>query len=176
MTALPTNNFEVRSLLCRHNERVRKGGPNNEYNREFGGEPAALPRLLHHRFVGNGLSRFRGQEKANVFTGAVHLMPSRQAKDGGNETIATVKVVTAADRSGSIQALATESARHELEKLLLLEDATDGESSLRPAAGRPCFSKILNSNRRYLVAIRVFGLGSGDERKRFVLTNLAPIV
>jgi len=143
MTALPTNNFEVRSLLVHHNERIRRGST-VAYNREFGG-PHQLPTC---KFVGTGLSGFRQQAKARVYTGAVYVGEPTDDDPNG-----TVELVTVADRSGSFQALAGEAVRQELQHLL----AND-------------------SHRRFLVTIRMIVLNNVDhERKHFVLTNLAPM-
>jgi hypothetical protein len=143
MTALPTNNFEVRSLLVHHNERIRKGNGTAAYNREFGG-PHALPTC---KFVGTGLSDFRQQAKARVYTGAVYVGEPTDDDSNG-----TVELVTVADRSGSFQALAGKTVRQELQNLL-----------------------PMNFNRRFLVTIRMIVLNAVDERKHFVLTNLAPM-
>ena len=160
MTALPTNNFEVRSLLCQHNERVCRADNNNSYNREFSGGPTGLPQLPTWKFVGTGLSRFRSQEKANVYTGAVYVplfkAPSRQpTKDDPN---GAVQMVTVADRSGSFRVMATQKISHKLQ-------------TLRRA--NTSIAKVLeDSDQRFLVTIRMVTM-EGDEEKHFVLTNLA---
>jgi hypothetical protein len=169
MTALPTNNFEVRSLLYQHNERVvlRRGRNNitnnNAYNPEFGGGSSTC------KFVGTGLSSFKTQEKAKVYTGAVYVnvnsssssqQPSPPTNNENTRKSVSIKTVTIADRSGSFQAMATKKVRHELPNLLLHSTTA-----------------LDSTNRRFLVTIRMILLDDDDnnQRKHFVLTNLAPM-
>ena len=162
MTALATNNYEVRSLLYKHNERVRKGH-NNAYNPEFaGGISNNFPHLPNCKFVGTGLSKFRDEEKAAAYTGAVNVLPfessARRRLSDNDDEESTTKWVTVADRSGSFQVLITKKVRQELQ-------------SLQP--GVPLV-KVLNSKSRFLVTIRTI-VTNHDDKKHFVLTNLAQI-
>lgn len=150
-------------MLHQHNERVvlrrgRNNITNNAYNPEFGGGASTC------KFVGTGLSHFKNQEKAKVYTGAVYVNASsseQQSASNDNPKSAAMNTVMIADRSGSFQAMATKKVRHELHNLLLPND------------------KGLDSNtRRFLVTIRMILLDDddNDERKQhFVLTNLAPM-
>jgi hypothetical protein len=183
MTALPTNNFEVRSLLYQHNERIVRRGRNNSnnaYNPEFGGgcpSSALVPHLPTCKFVGTGLSRFKNQEKLKVYTGAVYINASssqQQPTPTNNDNTpksAAMKTMTIADRSGSFQAMVTKKVRDELQNLLPPEDA----SSVSSTAPTSTSDKALDSNRRFLITIRMILLDGDYERKFFVLTNLAPM-
>ena len=154
--------------MYQHNERVRKGHSNNNscnaYNPEFGGRPDRLPHLPSYRFVGSGLSRFRKEEKAAVYTGAVNVLSfdasARRLSDDDDDDDdkCAANWVTIADRSGSFQVLITKKARQELQ-------------NLRPDAPHV---EVLDWNRRYLVTIRTIVVNH-DGTKHFVLTNLAPI-
>lgn len=102
MTGLPTNNYEVRSLLVQHSERLRRGA---SYNREFGNVS-----LSACRFVGNGLSGFAASTSStpNVYTGAVHLFIEAS----------TTRLVKVADRSGSVSAFCSPKIHLQLKTLL----------------------------------------------------------
>ena len=149
MTALPNDNFEVQSLLFKHNDRIRRGG--NEYNWEFGGYAHHLPSF---KFGGIGLSRFKNQEKVGVpFTGAIHLLEAQEQN---------MRVITIADRSGSLKVMVIEKIRQGLNIIFHQQSAADDRSS--NVSG-------FDSSRRFLATIRMFE----SDRKYFVLTNLEPI-
>ncbi len=109
MTALPTNNFEVRSLLYHHNERIRRHG-SSCYNREFGGISGAACGT----FVGNGLSAFCNEETGKTYMGAVRIRI---------HATATTNVIVA-DRSGSVPAIATPKIYQELQSNAALDAAS----------------------------------------------------
>ena len=146
MTALPTNNYEVCLLLFQHSERLRRG---TSYNREFGGVS-----LSSCRFVGSGLRDFcRLTSKANVYTGAVHLHVSVSKENNilPTTSASAAAMVTVADRSGSVSALAP------AKNFQLLQKLQPNDSS----------------NRRFLVKIRKIIVGGS--KQHLVLTNLAPM-
>ena len=156
MTALPSNNFEVRSLICQHNQRIRNGN-NDTYNPEFGGGFATLPHLPTCKFVGTGLSHFRHEDKAKVYTGAVYILQdkddsSRASNDAADDAL---NVVIVADRSGSLRVHTIPKIRQELQNLL--------SDDIASAIGR-----------RFLVTVRMIALHE-DGPKHFVLTNIARI-
>ena len=103
MTALSTNNFEVRSLVYHHNECVRRYG-STCYNPEFGSAGACST------FVGNGLSEFCTEEESSkVYTGAVRIQVQEHEEESP-----TTKVIVA-DRSGSFPVVATPKIYHQLQ-------------------------------------------------------------
>ena len=147
MTGLPTNNFEVRSLLFHHNERVRRHG-SPCYNREFLiSGPTTASSIC--KFVGNGLHDWANDETKH-YTGAVRIRV--EEKGESDETITVILL----DRSGSLPAVATPKIYLQLRK----------DNFLDPAAP---------SNRRFLVTIFKIILDDKEEEVRFVLTNLAPM-
>jgi hypothetical protein len=111
LTALHNHNFEVQSLLLRHNDRVRRG----EYNREFG---------LHStfKFGGSGLSDYRNQDNVGVFTGTIHLL-----KVVSNN----MQTIIIADRSGSLEVVTGENIRKLLKNMIQTTDSSQFDSSRR---------------------------------------------
>lgn len=104
LTVLPYENFEVRSLLLKHNDRVRRG----DYNREFGLHP-------NFKFAGNGLAEFKNQENIGIFTGAIHLLESSLNKND-------MRVVVVGDRSGSLEVMIGKKMRTKLESMTHVSD------------------------------------------------------
>ena len=104
LTVLPYENFEVRSLLLKHNDRVKRG----DYNREFGLHP-------NFKFAGNGLSEFKNQENIGIFTGAIHLLESSLNKND-------MRVVVVGDRSGSLEVMIGKKMRTKLESMTHVSD------------------------------------------------------
>ena len=143
MTGLPTNNFEVRSLLFHHNERVRKYG-SSCYNKEFGGISGAACGT----FVGNGLSNFCNEETGKMYTGAVRIRIEAKAASG--DAMGTNVIL--ADRSGSFPVVATPKIYQELQSNPSLDAASRFLITI--------FRIVLNANQE-------------DEQQQFVLTNLA---
>ena len=178
MTALPTDNFEVRSLLFQHNDRVRRGNNNNnnEYNREFGvgnaggggGGGGGPPYLPSFKFGGNGLSRFKNQRKAGAYTGAVQLLLLLEAAAQPNN----MRAITIADRSGSLKVMVVERIRQGLQKMLA-DTGSDDSSTSSSLVSSSSSVKAFDSSRRFLATIRMFDSDGGENH--FVLTNLAPI-
>jgi len=197
MIALPTDNFEVSSLLHRHYERVR-GSDNKAYNGEFFGggrnsgtgcTPAAIAPLSYLpslKFVGNGLSRFRKQPEsttARVFTGAVyvyvHVCAFLEDDNRYGADTKSMQIITVADRSGIIPVNVTEEVRRQLLLVRGREEAADSSSSL-VSGGRTSLSKTeaFDSTKRFLVTILMFDFDSDEDRdgkRQYVLTKLAPI-
>jgi len=102
LTALPDENFEVRSLLLKHNDRVRRG----EYNREFGLHP-------NFKFGGGGLSCYRNQNDVGVFTGAIHLLKAVSSD---------MQALIIADRSGSLKVMIGDEIRKALKDMIEITD------------------------------------------------------
>ena len=143
MTGLPTNNFEVRSLLFHHNERVRKYG-SSCYNKEFGGPSGAACGT----FVGNGLSNFCNEETGKMYTGAVRIRIEAKAASG--DAMGTNVILS--DRSGSFPVVATPKIYQELQSNSSLDAASRFLITI--------FRIVVNANQE-------------DEQQQFVLTNLA---
>ena len=122
LTALPNHNFEVQSLLLRHNDRVRRC----EYNLEFG---------LHSKFKfgGSGLSDYRNQDNVGIFTGTIHLL-----KVVSNN----MQAIIIADRSGSLKVVTGEEIRELLKNMIQMTDGSQFDSSRRYLASIRSFKVV----------------------------------
>jgi hypothetical protein len=156
LTPLPDDNFEIRVLLEKHNDRVLR----KEYNPASG----LLPTV---NLGGTELTKFVKQQSLGEFTGPVRIVKilpelfGLQLKAALQECdLKTTICISIADRSGSTTTLASKKVRKKLLSILL--------GNNRPESA---WSENVFFNQVFLATIR--SVASNAEKERyFVLASL----